>query len=201
MLSASDSCCPPAQQAAALRNAGPLNAALADPPGLRDSLISRIAFRSRQKHPPTGIDCSSLPPYWFTRMDHNSSMFLQQFLRPHFGWLYASSYLWTGVGFLGNTLFGSRFVFQWIASERSHQLVVPPFFWHLSFWGSVLNLLYALHLDNAPLLFGVSLLPFIYGRNLMLLYRKNNPVSPPRAARRTEAKSIEFATASPPAST
>ena len=87
-------------------------------------------------------------------------------------WLYTNSGWWTAVGFLGNLLFGSRFLFQWLASERKHQLVVPPYFWYISFWGSVLNLLYALHLDNAPLLCGVIILPFIYGRNIVLLKKR-----------------------------
>jgi lipid-A-disaccharide synthase-like uncharacterized protein len=97
--------------------------------------------------------------------------FLRPLLDAHAAWLYAQSGWWTIVGFTGNFLFGSRFVFQWIASERRREIVVPPFFWHLSFWGSVLNLLYCLHLDSAPLICGVVFLPVLYGRNLWLLYR------------------------------
>jgi lipid-A-disaccharide synthase-like uncharacterized protein len=95
--------------------------------------------------------------------------FLEPLLNGFAPWLYVNSYLWTAIGFAGNILFGSRFIFQWLISEKKHCLVVPPFFWHLSFWGSVLNLLYAFHLDNAPLLLGVIALPLIYGRNLVLL--------------------------------
>jgi lipid-A-disaccharide synthase-like uncharacterized protein len=101
------------------------------------------------------------------------------FLEPWFGgampWLYASTWWWSAVGFAGNILFGSRFVLQWLASEKKRSLVVPGYFWHLSFWGSVLNLVYALHLDSAPLLVGVAALPFIYGRNLVLLKRCRCP--------------------------
>ncbi len=84
-------------------------------------------------------------------------------------WLYADSWMWTVVGFAGAAVFGSRFFFQWLQSEKERRLTVPWYFWHLSFWGSVLNLLYALHLDKAPLIVGVVFLPFLYGRNLMLL--------------------------------
>jgi lipid-A-disaccharide synthase-like uncharacterized protein len=101
------------------------------------------------------------------------------FLQPYLGiWLpllYTSSGWWTVVGFTGNILFGSRFVLQWLASEKEKKVVVPAFFWHLSFWGSVINLVYALHIDNAPIIFGVAALPFIYGRNLYLLYRPGQP--------------------------
>lgn len=98
-----------------------------------------------------------------------------QFLAPWLGsaapWLYVSTYWWTILGFAGNLLFSSRFIFQWLESERKNRLVVPAYFWHISFWGSVLNLLYALHLDSAPIIVGVAALPFIYGRNLVLLRR------------------------------
>jgi lipid-A-disaccharide synthase-like uncharacterized protein len=97
--------------------------------------------------------------------------FLRPWLEHWAAWLYVSSVWWSAVGFAGNIMFGSRFIFQWLASERKRTLVVPAHFWHLSFWGSVLNLFYALHLDSAPLLLGVAALPFIYGRNLVLLKR------------------------------
>ena len=99
-----------------------------------------------------------------------TSSFLQAFLEPIFGrWLYADSGLWTVVGFLGAAIFGSRFVLQWLQSEKEKKLVVPWYFWHLSFWGSVLNLLYFLHLDKAPLILGNCFLPFLYGRNILFL--------------------------------
>ncbi len=100
--------------------------------------------------------------------------FLARFLDPWVGdWLYANTLWWTVVGFAGAGIFGSRFLFQWLHSERRKALIVPWYFWHLSFWGSVLNLLYAMHLDKAPLILGTVFLPILYGRNLMLL-RKNN---------------------------
>lgn len=98
--------------------------------------------------------------------------FLQPLLDSLVGsWLYADSLIWTAVGFAGAGIFGSRFLLQWLSSEKRKQLVVPWYFWHLSFWGSSLNFLYALHLDKAPLIFGSCFLPFLYGRNLVLLYR------------------------------
>ena len=101
----------------------------------------------------------------------NAGTFLQPYLQAALPWLYVSSWWWTALGFAGNILFGSRFFFQWLASEKKKSLVVPTYFWHLSFWGSVLNLFYAMHLDSAPILLGVIALPFIYGRNLVLLRR------------------------------
>jgi lipid-A-disaccharide synthase-like uncharacterized protein len=105
--------------------------------------------------------------------------FLEPWLGSTIPWLYTSSFVWTVIGFVGNFLFGSRFFFQWIASEKKRCLVVPGHFWQLSFYGSVLNLLYALHLDSAPLIFGVAALPIIYGRNLVLLRRTRKKELPP----------------------
>jgi lipid-A-disaccharide synthase-like uncharacterized protein len=99
-----------------------------------------------------------------------NSTFLQPWLEPVLGrWLYVDSALWTAVGFLGAAIFGSRFVLQWLQSEKEKKLVVPWYFWHLSFWGSVLNVLYFLHLDKAPLILGNCFLPFLYGRNILFL--------------------------------
>ncbi|MDB6037665.1 MAG: lipid biosynthesis protein [Verrucomicrobiales bacterium] len=111
---------------------------------------------------------------------HSSAgTFLEPFLAPYAPWLFVSSIWWTVIGFAGNLMFGSRFIFQWLASERKHCLVVPGHFWYLSFVGSVLNLLYSFHLDNAPLILGVIALPFIYGRNIVLMKRER-PQREPR---------------------
>ncbi len=100
-----------------------------------------------------------------------ASGFLAPYLQAGLPWLYVQSNLWTVVGFAGAIVFGSRFVFQWLHSEKNKRLVVPRYFWHLSFWGSVLNFFYAMHLDKAPLILGSCFLPILYGRNLVLLHR------------------------------
>ncbi len=100
---------------------------------------------------------------------------LTGFLQPLFGrtlpWLYVDSSAWTVVGLLGNALFSSRFVVQWLYSEKRKQLVVPPLFWHLSFWGSLVSLVYALHIDKLPIILSFAFLPVLYFRNLVLLRR------------------------------
>ncbi|SFW36758.1 Uncharacterized N-terminal domain of lipid-A-disaccharide synthase [Luteibacter sp. UNCMF366Tsu5.1] len=98
--------------------------------------------------------------------------FLQNRLESVTPWLYADSSAWTAIGLFGTALFGSRFVVQWICSERSGRVVVPPVFWHLSFWGSLISLLYALHLDKLPIILGQALLPVLHGRNLWLLRKR-----------------------------
>ena len=97
--------------------------------------------------------------------------FLRPILDDWLPWLYYDSKLWTCVGFAGALVFGSRFLLQWLQSEKEKRLVVPWYFWHLSFWGSCLNFIYFIHLDKAPLILGNCFLPVLYGRNLILLYR------------------------------
>ena len=80
--------------------------------------------------------------------------------------------LWLAAGLLGNALFFSRFLIQWLASERAGRSFVPPVFWHLSLIGSAFLLAYALHRRDP--IFVLAYLPngFVYLRNLALLRRE-----------------------------
>ena len=102
---------------------------------------------------------------------NDSQGFLQPLLGATFPWLYVDSYLWTVAGLAGNAIFSSRFLIQWLHSERKKQLLVPPIFWHLSFWGSLVSLVYALHIDKLPVILSFAFLPFLYFRNLVLMRR------------------------------
>ncbi len=79
---------------------------------------------------------------------------------------------WLAFGLLGNAAFGSRFLLQWMASERAGESVVPVAFWWLSIAGSLILLIYALHLRNP--VFTLAYLPnaFVYWRNLSLIRKK-----------------------------
>lgn len=107
--------------------------------------------------------------------------FLEPLLGANLPWLYVDSRYWTAIGLIGNGLFGSRFLIQWLHSERSKRLVVPPVFWYLSFWGSVISLLYALHIDKMPVILGCAFLPFVYARNLLFLRRETSAAVPENA--------------------
>jgi lipid-A-disaccharide synthase-like uncharacterized protein len=97
------------------------------------------------------------------------------FLAPLLGsvvpWLYQESNFWTAFGLAGNLMFSLRFVVQWLYSEKRKELFVPDVFWHLSFWGSVIALIYALHVDKLPVILGYFFLPILYARSLILLSR------------------------------
>jgi lipid-A-disaccharide synthase-like uncharacterized protein len=111
-------------------------------------------------------------------MHPSAEGFLAPFLGPYIPWLYWESVWWTAFGFLANLTFSGRFILQWLHSEKAKKVVVPAIFWQLSFWGSVMNLIYTIHLDKAPIIFGCCFLPFLYGRNLYLLYKHEPIVSP-----------------------
>lgn len=106
--------------------------------------------------------------------------FVQKLTHGRPDWFYHESWWWTAIGLGGNALFGSRFLIQWLHSERHKRLIVPPIFWHLSFWGSIIMLIYGLHLDKVPVILGYVFLPFLYARNLKLMRRSplTAPASP-----------------------
>ncbi|MEN8185288.1 MAG: lipid-A-disaccharide synthase N-terminal domain-containing protein [Myxococcota bacterium] len=80
--------------------------------------------------------------------------------------------LWLGFGLLGQAAFFSRFLVQWLASERARESYVPMSFWYLSLVGSLMLLIYAIH-RREPV-FALGFLPnsIVYLRNLILLRRQ-----------------------------
>jgi len=84
-------------------------------------------------------------------------------------WFYADSLWWTAFGLVGNVAFSARFLVQWFISEKHKRVIVPPIFWYISFWGSLVNLIYGFHIDKLPIILGFLFLPIVYGRNLILL--------------------------------
>ena len=78
---------------------------------------------------------------------------------------------WAIIGFLGQLLFGGRFILQWIVSEYKKQSVVPVAFWYLSIAGSLMLLSYSLHIKNPIFILGFSVNTLIYLRNLHLIYK------------------------------
>ena len=79
---------------------------------------------------------------------------------------------WTAFGFLGQCFFGSRFIVQWLASERRKESYVPVIFWYLSLLGGVTLTIYAVGKRDIVFTLGQGLGCFIYIRNLILIYKK-----------------------------
>lgn len=87
----------------------------------------------------------------------------------------ASQEVWTPwliVGFIGQFIFGLRFVVQWIATERARKSVIPVAFWYLSLVGTVITLVYAIYRRDPVFIASFSLNMVIYVRNLYFIHRK-----------------------------
>ncbi len=75
---------------------------------------------------------------------------------------------WEIVGLVGHFFFFSRFVVQWIASERQKRTVVPEAFWYLSLVGTAIVLVYSLHVGRPVFMLAYSLNIVFYVRNLII---------------------------------
>ena len=75
------------------------------------------------------------------------------------------------LGMLGQVLFFSRFLVQWIASEKKGRSTIPLSFWYLSLGGGGLLLFYALWRKDPVITLGQLVGLFVYVRNLMLIHR------------------------------
>ncbi len=77
------------------------------------------------------------------------------------------------IGFTGQGLFASRFIVQWIYSEKKGKSSIPIIFWYLSIFGGIGLLIYAIFRKDPVIILGQSFGIFIYLRNLILIYKKN----------------------------
>lgn len=84
------------------------------------------------------------------------------------------------IGYVGQFLFFSRFLVQWIASERKGRSTVPVVFWYLSIGGGALVLWYALWRRDQVIIVGQLVGVIVYVRNLMLIHR-HKPAPAPAA--------------------
>lgn len=76
---------------------------------------------------------------------------------------------WTAFGFVGQSLFTSRFLVQWWISERVGESIMPKLFWYLSLIGSLMLLTYAIAVKDPVIILGQAFGVVIYVRNLMLI--------------------------------
>ena len=76
------------------------------------------------------------------------------------------------IGFLGQGVFASRFVIQWIYSEKKGESTIPIHFWYLSIFGGLGLLTYAVFRKDPVIITGQLFGIFIYTRNLILIYKK-----------------------------
>ena len=79
---------------------------------------------------------------------------------------------WALIGWVGQLFFSSRFIVQWIATERKKQSIIPVSFWYLSIVGSLLLLAYGFYIKKPVYIVGYLFNSVIYVRNLYFIYKK-----------------------------
>ena len=86
--------------------------------------------------------------------------------------------IWLIIGFLGQACFFSRFLVQWLASERQKKSIIPTAFWYFSIFGGATLLCYALYRKDPVFILGQSTGLLIYFRNLYFIKRESRPEAP-----------------------
>ena len=84
---------------------------------------------------------------------------------------------WLIIGFVGQALFGARFIIQWVVSEKKGESTIPLAFWYCSIGGAVVLLTYAIYKQDPVFIDGQSLGSIVYVRNLILIDRKRKSLA------------------------
>ena len=79
---------------------------------------------------------------------------------------------WNIVGLLGQALFASRFVIQWLKSELVGRSIIPVAFWYCSLGGGIVLLSYAVYREEPVFILGQMAGLVVYFRNLFLIFRE-----------------------------
>ena len=79
--------------------------------------------------------------------------------------------IWLAIGFMGQALFSTRFLIQWISSEKQKKSVIPIAFWYFSLGGGVTLLSYAIFRLDPVFIVGQAGGLLVYSRNLYFVLR------------------------------
>jgi len=88
-------------------------------------------------------------------------------------------WFWFLFGVGAQAAFASRFLVQWLASEKRGRSYVPISFWYISLIGGIMLLTYSVWVQNPIFMLGQATGCFVYIRNLMLLRREKTQLSAP----------------------
>lgn len=106
-----------------------------------------------------------------------------------------TSLVWIGIGLVGQLAFSSRFLVQWIVSEKSRKTVVPESFWWMSLIGGIALFSYFVWRQDPIGVLGQSSGLVIYMRNIRLIYKQRRR----EARQRAEAAQTQSAEPAQPA--
>ena len=85
-----------------------------------------------------------------------------------------NEFLWVSFGTLGQLVFFSRWIIQWLKSETSKTSIIPVSFWWCSLIGGVITLIYAHHIQSFPFMLAQAIGIIVYSRNLLLISRRSS---------------------------
>ena len=85
--------------------------------------------------------------------------------------------MWLALGLVAQLLFASRFIVQWLASERARRSIVPETFWYFSVGGGVLLFAYAIYRLDPVFMLGQGTGLLIYARNIQMIWRTKAEVT------------------------
>jgi len=81
-----------------------------------------------------------------------------------------SSYeiIWILIGLVGQLIFFSRWIVQWLFSEKYSKSYLPDSFWWLSLTGGLITFIYAWHIKSLPFMLAQFIGLIVYTRNIIL---------------------------------
>ncbi len=79
--------------------------------------------------------------------------------------------MWVFFGTLGQLIFFSRWIVQWLYSEKYKSSIIPVAFWWCSLCGGIITLIYAYHIGSFPFMLAQAIGIIVYLRNLLLIYK------------------------------
>ena len=105
---------------------------------------------------------------------------------------------WLAFGFLAQGVWSSRFVVQWIASERAGASIMPASFFRISIVGAIGLFTYAVYRVDWVMMAAYLLNPIPFVRNLMLLKKQRLAAEAEAQEEGEEATSSETASSESP---
>jgi lipid-A-disaccharide synthase-like uncharacterized protein len=81
---------------------------------------------------------------------------------------------WLAMGFIGQGLFGLRFMVQWLASEKAGESVIPPLFWYISVPAGLILVAYAVWRQDPVFIVNEVLCVAVFIRNVVMLRREKS---------------------------
>lgn len=84
------------------------------------------------------------------------------------------NWFWLAIGVTGQGLFGTRFLIQWIATERKKKSVVPTAFWYISVIASILMCASFFQRGDQEWVYAIGTITnmLIYARNIWLIHTR-----------------------------